>query len=117
MYRELKHVHPSFSLSELNREALSWCREEYGMAKHGTTGIEPAVAFENEEKGLLKYLPAVRFEVPKWKQVKVAPTSSLRLTVNAMRCRMHSGVDGSVVAKQACCCVFLTIKTCLSGNM
>lgn len=73
LYRELKYVHPSFSLNELNREALSWCREEYGMAKHGTTRIEPAVAFKNEEKGFLKHLPAVRFEVPKWKQVKVAP--------------------------------------------
>ncbi len=73
LYRELKAVHPSYTLKELNREALTWCREEYGRAKHGTTGRAPMIAFEEEEKARLKPLPAVRFEVPRWKQVKVHP--------------------------------------------
>jgi transposase len=73
LFRRLKEVHPSFTLSELNEHALKWCREEYGQAKHGTTGIPPVVLFEEEEKAALKPLPETRFEVPVWKQVKVAP--------------------------------------------
>lgn len=71
LFRRLKAVHPSFTLEELNRAALQWCREEYGMNKHGTTGIEPMVLFEAEEKPTLKPLPSVRFEVPIYKPVKV----------------------------------------------
>ena len=71
LFRRLKALHPTFTLEELNREALRWCREEYGMTKHGTTGIEPMVLFEHEEKPLLKPLPSVRFEVPVYKPVKV----------------------------------------------
>jgi len=71
LFRRLKALHPTFTIEELNRDSLRWCREEYGMTKHGTTGIEPMVLFEQEEKPLLKRLPPVRFEVPVYKQVKV----------------------------------------------
>jgi hypothetical protein len=54
-----------------NREALQWCREEYGRTRHGTTGIEPMVLFEEAEKATLKPLPTERFEVPLYKPVTV----------------------------------------------
>jgi transposase len=73
LYRELKAVHPTYSMRELNAKALDWCRNEYGGARHGTTGIEPMKAFEHEEKGCLQPLPEIRFEVPRFKPVKVAP--------------------------------------------
>ena len=70
VYRMLREVHPNANLAELNRHALKWCREEYGTKEHGTTGIPPAVAFE-QEKHAFKGLPEDRFEVPAWKQATV----------------------------------------------
>lgn len=73
LFRRLKEVHPSFTLAELNEEALTWCREEYGKTKHGTTGVPPIELFEEQEASALKPLTETRFEAPVWKQVKVAP--------------------------------------------
>lgn len=73
LFRRLKAVYPTAGLEKLNQEALRWCREEYGMAKHGTTGVAPMKLFEEQEQPLLKPLPGVRFEVPKYKPVKVHP--------------------------------------------
>jgi transposase len=73
LFRRLKAIYPTAGLEKLNQEALRWCREEYGMAKHGTTGIAPMTLFKEQERSLLKPLPAVRFEVPKYKPVKVHP--------------------------------------------
>lgn len=77
VYRALHAIHPSFSLDELNQEALHWCRDEYGMTVHGTTQIEPWIAFQQEERETLKPLPAKRFEVPIWKSAKVHPDQFL----------------------------------------
>jgi hypothetical protein len=71
LYRELIALHPAFTLKELNQEALKWCRDSYGMKKHGTTGVEPLIVFEREEKSHLLPLNPIRFEVPIWKAVKV----------------------------------------------
>ena len=73
LFRLLKAIHPTFDLEELNREALRWCREEYGMREHGTTGIAPMELFEQQERPVLKPLPPTRFEVPTYKPVKVHP--------------------------------------------
>lgn len=73
LFRRLKAIHPTFSLEELNREALRWCRCEYGMTKHGTTGIEPMILFKEQELPALKPLPPNRFEIPVYKKVKVHP--------------------------------------------
>ena len=73
LFRRLKAIHPSFCLEELNTQALLWCREEYGVAKHGTTGIAPMVLFEEQERPVLKPLPPTRFETPDYKPVKVHP--------------------------------------------
>ena len=73
LFRRLKAIYPTAGLEKLNQEALLWCRDEYGMAKHGTTGIAPMTLFEEQELPLLKPLPTVRFEAPKYKPVKVHP--------------------------------------------
>ncbi len=71
LFRMLKNIHPLADLVELNKLALKWCIEDYGMKKHGTTGIPPLLAYESLEKEKLKLLPEIRFEVPKWKYPKV----------------------------------------------
>ena len=73
LFRRLKAVHPTWELDEMNREALRWCREEYGMAAHGTTGIAPMTLLEEQERMRLKPLPSMRFEIPTYKPVKVHP--------------------------------------------
>lgn len=72
VFRMLKELHPSAGLVELNEHARRWVREVYGRKEHGTTGIPPLEAFE-EERRALKPLPAERFEVALWKQVTVHP--------------------------------------------
>jgi transposase len=73
LFRRLKAVHPTASLTELNEAALRWCRQEYGQAVHGTTGIAPIRLYEEQERARLKPLPPVRFEMPTYKPVKVHP--------------------------------------------
>lgn len=73
LFRRLKEVHPAATLRELNGKALLWCREEYGMKKHGTTGLKPFPVFEEEEKETLLPLPEERFTVPIWKHPMVQP--------------------------------------------
>jgi transposase len=71
LFRMLKKVYISADLTELNRHALHWCREEYGRKEHGTTHVPPLQAFQDIEKAMLTPLPAERFEVPVWKAVSV----------------------------------------------
>ena len=73
LFRRLKEIHPTYTLRELNDAALLWCKEEYGRKKHGTTGIPPMTLFKEEEKATLIPLPQERFEIPKWKVVKIHP--------------------------------------------
>lgn len=73
LFRRLKAIGPTRGLNELNRLALRWCREEYGRAVHGTTGIAPMSLFEEQERAQLKPLASVRFEIPRYKPVKVHP--------------------------------------------
>lgn len=73
LFRMLKKIHPLADIIELNKLALKWCVDEYGMRKHGTTFIEPMIAYEQSEKEKLKPLPEIRFEMPVWKNPKVAP--------------------------------------------
>ena len=70
LFRMLKALYPSADLVELNEHARRWCRQEYGLKEHGTTGIAPMEAFE-QERITLKPLAAERFCVPVWKQVSV----------------------------------------------
>ncbi len=70
LFRMLKELYPCAGLAELNERALAWCREVYGRKEHGTTGVAPMEAFE-EERQKLHALPTERFQVAVWKQVPV----------------------------------------------
>ena len=73
LFRRLVHLYPDAPLEEINEHALRYCREENGMTKHGTTGIEPLVAFNEVERAKLKPLAAEPFCIPLWKPAKVHP--------------------------------------------
>ena len=100
LFRRLKAIHPTWGLEGVNREALRWCTEEYGTAKHGTTGIAPMTLFEEQERALLKRLPSVRFEVPRHKPVKVHPDRFF--TFDQKRYAMPEGCRGqSFIARES----------------
>jgi transposase len=79
LFRRLKHIHPSATLSELNAHALKWSLEEYGLKVHGTTGQRPWEVYEQQEKPALKPLPADRYEVGDWKKAVVHPDRFIAL--------------------------------------
>jgi transposase len=72
LFRMLKELHPSSDLGELNERSRQWCREVYGGKEHGTTGVPPLEAFE-QERQKLKAIPQERYEVAVWKQATVHP--------------------------------------------
>lgn len=72
LFRKLKNIYPLSDLNELNKHAKKWCSHDYGEREHGTTGIPPIKAYENEKK-YLKELPEKRFEVCVWKSAAVHP--------------------------------------------
>ncbi|MBW1838495.1 MAG: IS21 family transposase, partial [Deltaproteobacteria bacterium] len=73
LFRKLKKIYPTANLQYLNTYALQWCRDEYGMREHGTTGIPPLEVFEQTEKAKLRDIPLERYVLSKWKQVSVHP--------------------------------------------
>ena len=73
LFRKLKTLYPSLTLTEANRRALDWCRTENGLRVHGTTGEKPYEAFVEREQPALQPLPEIPFEMPTWKKVKVHP--------------------------------------------
>lgn len=56
-----------------NQRALIWCRDEVGMAVHGTTHRKPYAVFQSVERSALKALPQEPFEIPVWKECTVHP--------------------------------------------
>ena len=78
LYRQISTLHPDDSLEALGARALTWCREGYGAKLHGTTGVEPARAFEELEKAALQALPESTYEVSEWGSAKVHPDQYIR---------------------------------------
>jgi transposase len=72
LWKRLTALYPNASLDELNAHARTFCREEYGRAIHGTTGVAPMDAFIAIERATLKPLPKEPFEVASWAIAKVA---------------------------------------------
>lgn len=52
--------------------AESWCRRDYGMRRHSSTGRLPLEHFEAEEKPALLPAPTAPYDVPIWADPKVA---------------------------------------------
>lgn len=82
VFRMLKKIHPTYTLAELNKEARKWCLEDYGEKEHGTTGIPPLQAFNDNEKQTLRSLPEESFSVPLWKKAAVHPDQFFSLDKN-----------------------------------
>lgn len=65
--RDLEREHVEILQGELGR----WVLEIAGTRNHGTTGRQPLEVFESEERSTLKPLPATRYEIVEWREVKV----------------------------------------------
>jgi transposase len=98
-YRVLRTVHPTASLTEMNRYMLEWCVNDYGTTPHGTTHIPPEEAFITE-RNALKSLPEARFEPAVWKTAKVHSGDGF-LTYNKMRFAVPAKYRGKQVAVRA----------------
>jgi len=57
---------------EANAHLMRWNREVAGVRDHGTTHEAPLARFE-KERPVLQPLPATRYEVTVWKEVKLHP--------------------------------------------
>lgn len=51
-------------LEDVRNRAVTWCLEEAGTRRHGTTRRKPLEVFEAEERGLLKPPPEASYDVP-----------------------------------------------------
>jgi transposase len=60
------------TLEQAREQARRWCLEEYGLRRHSTTHRRPKEHFEAEEAPALRAAPAESYDVPQWRQVKVA---------------------------------------------
>lgn len=59
-------------LAAAHARALRWCRDEYGMRRHSTTGRMPREHFTHVEAPELLPLPSGAYDVPRWSTPKVA---------------------------------------------
>jgi len=66
-------AHAPEDIRDAKRGLLRWLTEVAGKRRHGTTGKQPAEAFELEEKAHLRPLPTTRLELVAWQRAKVHP--------------------------------------------
>jgi len=95
LFKEIKHLEPNIRLSELNKRAKRWCKEEYGMREHGTTKEAPLLVYQQVEQMALKPLPAEPFEICSWHHAKVHPDQFI--TVNKKRYSLPAKYIGTQV--------------------
>jgi transposase len=79
LYKTLSALYPDASLAKLTAKAWEWSIGEYGIKKHGTTGIPPIEAFRQAEKPYLKQLPAEPFVPASWTTAKVHPDQFIQV--------------------------------------
>ena len=72
-FRKMLAVNTRTTIAEANIAITDWSVNKYGMRKHGTTQQKPYQCFMEEEKPMLKALPAEEYEVAEWKEAKVHP--------------------------------------------
>jgi transposase len=60
-------------------ELSQWLQEIAGLRVHGTTGQQPLVRFEQQERSALKALPSTGYEPIVWLQAKVHPDCHLKV--------------------------------------
>jgi len=73
--RERWFAGESFSadISEIRRQAETWCRDVAGGRVHGTTRRVPREVYESEERPHMQPAPETDFDVPHWCTPKVHP--------------------------------------------
>jgi transposase len=59
------------TLTQANREVLTWCNTTAGLRLHGTTKAKPLERFKQVEQAHLKALPETPYDLTVWKHVKV----------------------------------------------
>ena len=97
-FRKAMVKDPLITLSELNKEILSWIKNTYGQRKHGTTQLKPYESFLSEEKPALLPLPKEPFEASLWKEAKVHPDHYIQVKSKAYSVP-HAYVGKTVWAK------------------
>jgi hypothetical protein len=60
------------TIEEARMRSVCWCRDEYGLKRHGTTQRLPRQHFEAEEQNVLRPAPVDIYDIPLWRDVKVA---------------------------------------------
>jgi len=66
-------------LEDWQAASVIWCREQAGMRKHGTTGRQPLLHFEEVERPALLPKPATVWDIPRWATAKVGRDNRIRL--------------------------------------
>jgi transposase len=61
-----------YTLEQAREHAHRWCLEEYGLRRHSTTHRRPQEHFLAEEAPALRPAPQEPYDVPQWREVKVA---------------------------------------------
>jgi hypothetical protein len=62
------------SLDDARLHAERWCRDEYGLRRHGRTQRRPRGYFELEERPYLRPAPTGAYDLPLWSEPKAELT-------------------------------------------
>lgn len=82
-FRKQLALNPKLDIQKANQTIKTWCIEQYGHRKHGTTQLEPYHTFLECEKASLKPLPQETFEIAQWKQATVHPDHYIQFNKKA----------------------------------
>lgn len=70
---ELSHI------EQWRQAAVTWCLDKAGLRTHGTTGKQPLVQFEQEERPALLPKPTTPWDMPRWTTAKVGRDGRIRV--------------------------------------
>lgn len=61
----------STTITQANRDVITWCNTTAGLRVHGTTKEKPLVRFQETEQDRLQPLPETPYDMAVWKKVKL----------------------------------------------
>jgi transposase len=61
----------STTITQANRDVITWCNTTAGLRDHGTTKEKPLLRFQETEQGRLQPLPETPYDMAIWKKVKL----------------------------------------------
>jgi transposase len=59
------------TITQANRDVITWCNTTAGLRVHGTTKEEPLTRFQDTEQARLQPLPETPYDMAVWKKVKL----------------------------------------------